>query len=149
MGNSQASNTNRSSDDRESANVYEIRKSVGKGLGLFACDNIKPGEIILCETPLMCLLHETAIDAYDYGVIPRLINQLSAEVRARYKALTWQHEEMEEYEDAAHWLDAEQDPVLWAIWANNSYCDEINEWAIVACDGSRINHSCVPNATWS
>lgn len=150
MGNSKSTSLGGRSKAKDTEKVYEIRQSEGKGLGMFATCTIKPGEIILCERPLIRISEDLVNNhrKLGYNMIPRIFNQQTSEDRARCMALTWQREDFKKYVARINWLDTEDDPIYWAIWQNNAYTNNDRDFAILSLDGARINHSCVPNATF-
>ena len=143
---------------------YVIRESPGKGRGLFATRKIKEGQIILEEYPLFTVVmsfselladHYLCIDDETKAQILQLhdpaenIKTMDAET---VKKLIRKNSSM------MFWKEADSDEIskIFRIFTCNSIKICGDEWLYsntteygLYNNISRINHACIPNATWS
>lgn len=110
--------------------VYEVRKSEGKGFGVFATRDILPGEVILSEAPLLTMTESGA----RADPLKAAMAALSPAKRKAYLAL------------AAHQSHPSESSARSIMYTNgfgiNPHTTAIFEIA------SRINHSCVENTVY-
>lgn len=111
-----------------------IRECAGKGLGAFACHDIKKGERLLSELPL---IHWNApansSDLQAWAQLDERVRSLDAEMRAAFWALMqggplWKHPKCAR-----------------GVWLSNAY----PAGDVASCvygRASRFNHACVPSA---
>jgi hypothetical protein len=135
--------------------LFELRKTVNKGFGLFATSHIPRGTLIICEQPLMRVSSESV--HFAWGTYCRLN---SAE-KAAFDSLHGHQAEGLDFENASRTLlidpnddsmdeddieelVAEQIRVMKIFSVNNFHLppSDLGIYAIA----SRLNHSCVPNA---
>ena len=139
-------------------NLYEVRSTADMGVGLFAKRNIKGGDLIFAERPLLVSPRKMAggtftgkIEDYSEQQIKQIaireyerllefaIGRFSSELQADYRAL-----------HNAHTNDGSGP--LFGIVRSNGYgidklydgTDETSIYSAICKIGSRINHSCVP-----
>lgn len=137
--------------------MYEIRPSPGKGLGVFATENIKAGTRIMAESPLLIVDHEH----YLKQEIEAEFEKLSEENKKRYFELSSNHGQDPTawprrgiHEDAPederqriieqHEARVAAEPSIISIF--QTCCMEMGTGAAIFCECARINHSCCPNA---
>jgi SET domain-containing protein len=122
--------------------VYAVRPSPGKGLGVFALDDLEIGSIIMRETPIIVIKRPDFIKGTGYPM--SAVSQL---VRAEFALLS--PEEQEEVMNLTyHATEAEKasSDKLGLIFRSNAYKtgEEIGLFPKIA----RINHSCRPNTSY-
>ena len=106
----------------------------GKGRGVMAARDIKMGEIIFLDKPVMKVPINPLADLPDFiQSIKNQIKKMSTEAKLQYDKFAKQDEE-DEVKKAL------------AIIADN--CKSDGEWNILFLNAALINHSCSPNSTW-
>ena len=116
--------------------LYLIKASRGKGLGMFARENIQKGTRILAEKPFFSLAKRPQIsssDPHGQNGISRAFDRLSAIERRKYMSL--------------HCPKRSDARFIVSIYEANCY--EMGSGTCICLDASRINHSCIPNAHYS
>ncbi|KAI0785779.1 hypothetical protein C8Q75DRAFT_722251 [Abortiporus biennis] len=142
---------------------YEIRPVDGKGLAMFATEDIDVGELIVCERPLV--LVQTTVDLPDQlrntnvelseeslrqAVITNLerrleslVDQMDAKFREQYLALVNAHHDG-------------SGPLLGRLRTNGFASPDFDipdggqhRFSFVSNEMSRVNHSCCPNSEYS
>ncbi|QDS74542.1 hypothetical protein FKW77_007701 [Venturia effusa] len=119
------------SDAKDSRHLFEVKETDGKGLGVFARDDIRRGTLILSETPLF------AFNSSDGTTDISLLSNFARLPSHRKEAYLKLHANLPpDYpvEDIS-----KEDQQVLGIYSANA-------WAGGVLDlGSRFNHSCVPN----
>ncbi|KAE9368391.1 SET domain-containing protein [Stipitochalara longipes BDJ] len=109
--------------------LIEIRDTEAKGLGVFALHDIEPGNVLLCETPIVTLIDTgSRADPLDIAV-----NALSPTQKASFLSLH-------------HFSRNKNESVSRSIVYSNGYSINNDLATGVFETASRINHSCVPNS---
>lgn len=116
----------------------EIRKSKGRGLGMFALEDILPGTILLCELPMVVL---QSTDTDTETEIDKMIDALTPEKKSKFMSLSATLDEKTDPDDEKALKNRIIDCNAFAIMDKCS-ASGIFETA------SRINHCCVPNASY-
>jgi len=119
--------------------VYTVRPSPGKGLGVFALHDLEVGAIVMRETPILTIKRPDFIKGtgYPMSAVSRLVRAefalLSREQQEEVMNLTYHATEVEE----------ESSDRLGLIFRSNAYNtgEDIGLFPKIA----RINHSCRPN----
>ena len=118
------------------SNLYTIKASPGKGLGMFAAANIRKGTRILEEKPFFSLAERPELsesDVYALDEVSEAFGRLSVGDQVKYLSL--------------HCPERSNCSILVSIYEANCY--EMGSGACICLDASRINHSCIPNAHFS
>ena len=118
------------------SNLYSIKASPGKGLGMFAAADIRKGTRILEEKPFFSLVERPELsesEVYAPDEISEAFGRLSVGDQDKYMSL--------------HCPERPNCSVLFSIYEANCY--EMGSGACICLDASRINHSCIPNAHFS
>jgi hypothetical protein len=122
--------------------VYIVRPSPGRGLGVFALHDLDVGAIILRETPIIRIKRPDFVKGTGYP-----ISAVSQLVRAEYALLS--PEEQQDVMSLSYYAtDAEKESSdkLGLIFRSNAYKtgEDIGLFPKIA----RINHSCNPNTSY-
>ncbi|KAL8668053.1 MAG: hypothetical protein Q9202_000031 [Teloschistes flavicans] len=129
--------------------LYEIKTSAGKGLGVFAIEDMKRGTRIMCEKPLLSTLCK------DVSQIPATFASLSPSAQVLYRTLSYPKANLRdpatvtslhdhpECLNAVASMSAEDYIIIMAIHRVNAY--GASDGSVICLEASRINHSCVPN----
>ena len=122
--------------------IYAIRQSPGKGLGVFARRDLEVGTVIMRETPVLKILPPDYVKGSGYPM-----NAVSQLLRADFIHLS--AEEQEEVMSLAYYstaADKNTSDTLGLIFKTNAYKsgEEIGLFPKIA----RINHSCRPNTSY-
>lgn len=132
-----------------SAKQYEIRPSVGKGLGVFAVHDIKRGTRIMCERAVMSIPSSNGLD------VPAAFLKLSMDDQAVFRSLHCRPLGVKDAEMTdllrmhpiqrfkAAPLSVHEQVEVMAIFETNDF--GIEGGSAIFPEASRINHSCVPN----
>jgi hypothetical protein len=139
--------------------LFEIKAIKGKGLGMFARDPIPRGTTILEEEPLMRLQGQD----YTPEEIEAAFQQLTPENKEKFLSLHSIHGLKDGGMNPLHLLRysskrrvsamgrlqarSGKEPSSVSIFFANSMSAGDNA-AVILFDGSRINHSCIPNASY-
>jgi len=122
--------------------VYTVRPSLGKGLGVFALHDLEVGAIIMSETPILTIKRPDFIKGTGYPM--SAVSQL---VRSEFALLSRQQQE-EIMNLTYHATEAEEESSdrLGLIFRSNAYNtgEDIGLFPKIA----RINHSCRPNTSY-
>jgi hypothetical protein len=139
--------------------VYRIGPVAGKGLGVFATRDIKRGERIISESPLIVISERD----YFAADVERAFNRLSDTDKARYMSLASAHNF-----DVKSWPDSQvpspkhsdyirkkeqyeariaREKSLLSVYQTNNVEREYG--SAVFDHFSRFNHSCLPNAMFA
>lgn len=110
--------------------LYQVKLIPGKGLGLLASREIKAGELIATESPLIRM----NLDEMGYYRLEWEVNRLMPDKRESFWKL--------------HHTGMEELPELFEIWRKNAFSSGSNSQSIFTII-SRINNSCTPNASVS
>ncbi|KAF2670301.1 SET domain-containing protein [Microthyrium microscopicum] len=143
--------------------VYIIKETNGKGLGMFAIEDIPCGTLILVEDPLFAL--DTR--CWSAEQLEDKINELDSHEQERFFSLHSVHDlpyndPSDEYQHQwASFKEARQNHLAEVAHARSSGkktassifaanmmdgSDEESDWKLVLCvTAARINHSCLPN----
>lgn len=127
------------------ADIFEIRSSPGKGLGVFALHTLETGDIILRETPTIVVTPPEFIPGMGFNT-----TEVGIRARTAFGGLSEAMQE-EVMSLTAHYLPAEAKAqgfdLLMAIFRSNAYNtgEDLGLFVKIA----RINHSCRPNASYS
>lgn len=116
--------------------LYIVKESSGKGLGMFAAEDIRQGTRILAEKPFFSLAKSPELsfsDPYAPNDISEALYRLPVSEQVKYLGL--------------HCPERNDCSVLVKIYEANCY--EMGSGACICLDASRINHSCLPNAHYS
>lgn len=109
---------------------FEIKEIEGKGMGVVATRDIKAGELILKETPLV-----THSNGAPTAVLEQLVSTLSESDKDAYNSLY--------VNPSLAWL-----PRIMAVFKTNAIgLGENADIGGVFVEGSRFNHSCRPNCS--
>ncbi|KAF2419587.1 SET domain-containing protein [Tothia fuscella] len=122
--------------------VYTVRPSPGKGLGVFALHDLDVGSIIMRETPIFTIQRPSFIKGTGYPM--EAVSQL---VRSEFALLaSKQQEEVMNLTYHATDTEKENSDVLGLIFRSNAYKtgEDIGLFPKI----SRINHSCRPNTSY-
>lgn len=112
--------------------LITIQGSSGRGKGVFALVDIAPGTVLLCEYPLLILTDKgTRSDPLDEEVA-----SISSSARKAFFALH-------------HYSSNPRESVSRSIVYSNGYATKSGMHTAVFETASRINHSCVPNSSYS
>ena len=114
----------------DSISMYAVRDTINKGKGVFANKPIAKGTRIMCETPVMSAPSDEAPEFYDLEA--QYLNVTTEE----QSAILSLHN-LYEYQDLR--------TRLFGMLQNNSMNTGDGQRRVVI-DGSRLNHSCDPNA---
>ncbi|GAA5993209.1 hypothetical protein JCM5350_005034 [Sporobolomyces pararoseus] len=109
---------------------YKIVTTAEKGMGIVATRDIKAGEIIFAEKPLLkfnCLMKDGEMD--DSVIVDERLKELSAQDRKAFDSLS-----------IARSLRSKKKSI--GIWRTNAY--EFGDGAGIFLTASRFNHSCRP-----
>lgn len=134
--------------------LFELRKTINKGFGLFATSHIPRGTLIICEQPLMriscesvhfawgayCRLNSAEKAAFD-SLHGHQAEGLDFEKASRTQLIDPNDDTMDK--DDIEELVAEQIRVMKVFSVNNFHLPPF-DLGIFAM-ASRLNHSCVPN----
>ena len=136
----------------DSAKLYEIKPSLGKGLGVFAVQDIERGTRITCEEPL---IHLPGGDIFEvmaaFAKLPpdRRAVFLSLHCRPlggiidKKREMLLKAHPLMSLRAAALTVPIEEQLQVMAIHETN--CFEAKEGSVICVEASRINHSCLPN----
>ncbi|OTA91097.1 hypothetical protein M434DRAFT_33017 [Hypoxylon sp. CO27-5] len=146
--------------------MYEIRPSPGKGLGVFSTRSIKRGECIMTDKAILSHTKDEQQRCW-FVALRANFDRLSREDKDEYQALFYDFGLVDErlYPVVRHfmslYLNTEDDLLLhlelmgflkiMAIFLTNNAAmgfDAENGQGIFP-KYSRLNHSCLPNATWT
>ncbi|KAF1941413.1 SET domain-containing protein [Clathrospora elynae] len=122
--------------------VYEVRPSNGKGLGVFAAYDLEIGDIVMRETPVIKIPRPTVVkkDPYPMSEVYRLVlkefEALSPDAQEAVLSLT--------YHTSA--TESETINELGVIFRTNAYNTGNNISLLPKM--ARINHSCRPNSDY-
>ena len=122
--------------DVEATTLYIIKESPGRGLGVFAGKDIRKGTRVLAEKPFFSLAKRPVISLSDINApndISKAFDRLSVS-------------------DQRQFLDLhcpERLGLSCGISIYEANCYEMGAGTCICIDGSRINHSCIPNAHYS
>ncbi|CAK4009286.1 SET domain-containing [Lecanosticta acicola] len=116
------------------APCYEIKATPGKGLGMFATENIEPGTIILHEKPSLIVPNRGMFDTTDEADIATAVETLSPGEQKRFFAL-------HEGTTTPHYSTREA-----RIFHINCFGAPDGKHSYVSFDLCRINHSCERDA---
>ncbi|KAI0043633.1 hypothetical protein FA95DRAFT_1574980 [Auriscalpium vulgare] len=118
---------------------YEIRETEHTGKGMFSLDCHAPGDLVVCERPLVIFPVVDKVGKPEDSAVARTILQMPAATRRLLLAL--------------HNCKPHAPSVEYAIAKTNSFeahrvpgC--IGQCSVVFDDISRINHRCAPNAVF-
>lgn len=120
----------------EAPALYVIKASPGKGLGMFATEDIQKGTRILAENPFFTLTERPVVsssDPYAPNDISQAFDRLSDNKIRKFMSL--------------HCPKRPGCSVIVNIYEAN--CFEMGSGTCICLDAARINHSCVPNAHYS
>ncbi|KAL8730712.1 MAG: hypothetical protein Q9166_003904 [cf. Caloplaca sp. 2 TL-2023] len=132
-----------------SEQIYEIKATASKGLGVFATQDIRRGTRIMCERPLIHSKRQSLAD------IPSEFLKISSDDQGRLLSLHRQKQEeldvlrrqvlhaRQGTGETPSALSVEEQLEIMAIFESNSF--EADDGAILCHHASRINHSCLPN----
>lgn len=116
--------------------LYVIKASPGKGLGMFATNDILQGTRILAEKPFFSLAERPEVsdsDPHAPSDISQAFDRLPPSEQSKYMSL--------------HCPERPDSSSIFSIYEAN--CFEMGSGTCICLDASRINHSCVPNAYFS
>jgi hypothetical protein len=122
--------------------VYTVRSSSGKGLGVFALHDLEIGSIIMRETPILRIKRPDFVKGTGYPM--SAVSQL---VRSEFALLS--PEEQEEVMDLTYYAtkaEKESSDRLGLIFRSNAY--NTGETIGLFPKIARINHSCRPNTSY-
>jgi len=132
-----------------SSKLYDIKYADGKGIGVFANQDIKHGTRIMSELPLLICPAQTAV--------PTAFSELSRRDQGFFLSLHCRQYDADDIErittlaeDPIEGLDVWELPVelqakVIAIHRTN-FITAREDKTVVCVDISRLNHSCIPNA---
>jgi len=115
---------------------WEVRPSAGKGRGVFATQDIARGDLIMLETPIMTLHRPGPNKPFLPDAVKAAFDSLPAAEKTRFLALS-----------GSGRPDATTN--LLQIFLTNALGGINNDISSICIEVSLLNHSCVPNATWS
>jgi len=115
---------------------WEVRPSAGKGRGVFATQDIVRGDLIMLETPIMTLHRPGPNKPFLPDAVKAAFDSLPAAEKTRFLALS-----------GSGRPDATTN--LLQIFLTNALGGINNDISSVCIEVSLLNHSCLPNATWS
>ena len=120
----------------KASTLYVIKASPGKGLGMFAAEDIRKGTRILAEKPFFSLTKRPVINLSD----PQAPNEIS--IAFDRLSTSEQHQYLG--------LHCPQRPgCSRGVTIYEANCYEMGSGTCICLDAARINHSCVPNAHYS
>ncbi len=120
----------------EALALYVIKSSPGKGLGMFAAEEIQKGTRILAEKPFFSLTKRPVISWSDPQApndISKAFDRLSSNEQRQYLGLHC----------------PERPGCSRGVSIYEANCYEMGSGTCICLDASRINHSCIPNAHYS
>lgn len=120
----------------ETPDLYIIKASPGKGLGMFATRDISKGTRIVAEKPFFSLTHRPEVSSSDphaQNDISKAYHSLPTSEQLKYMSL--------------HCPERPDCSRVFSIYEAN--CFEMGLGTCICLHASRINHSCVPNAHYS
>jgi SET domain-containing protein len=139
----------------EQAVPYEVKASPGKGLGVFATTQINRGTVIIEESPIIHLERQI----WTPERVKLLVRCLPAEDFDKYMSLHSIHGLIEHHptistddpitraRENGKWKARSKDEKSpYSVWVSN--CMAAGSCDAVFFTISRINHSCIPNATF-
>jgi len=115
---------------------YTVSKAGGKGLGAFALQPFRRGELILVETPPVKISASSNID--DLTLLRTAFQKLSPDKQQQLLSLHNAHVGVGTGFPSDPWL---------GIFATNSAW--LGEYIVTCIHASRFNHSCSPNTKWT
>ena len=116
---------------------YKIANSGDKGLGAFALQMFRRGDLIVAEAPLFSIRHQDNGGPIDHKSIAATVGSLSSEQVQKYVSL-----KNADAEGGRH-----DNPFL-GIFSTNAF-ETDSDHSGIFLDISRFNHSCSPNARTS
>jgi hypothetical protein len=122
--------------------VYTVRTSLGKGLGVFALHDLETGSIVMRETPAIMIQRPDFVKGTGYP-----ISAVSRLVRSEFALLSLaEQEEIMTLTYHAAGAEKESSDRLGLIFRSNAYKtgEDIGLFPKIA----RINHSCRPNTSY-
>jgi hypothetical protein len=133
-------------DSSSHAQLFEVRETSEKGMGLFATCDISQGTRILCEAPLL----EIPFNRLHYTW--KCFCDLSSQAKSTYDRLCSKAPSNIDFEKEVHFPDPEQDTPasrgsqikVMKIFSVNNFVLYDGHYGVFAL-ASRMNHSCVPN----
>lgn len=125
--------------ERELAKIprYKIANAGDKGLGVFALQVFRRGDLIVAEAPLFRIRKQDDGGPVDLLSVAAAVDRLSPEELQKYVSLKNAHAEGGRYDN----------PSL-GIYSSNAFQMGSDHGGIVL-ETSRFNHSCSPNARYS
>jgi hypothetical protein len=149
---------NELSGDESPAGLFRALRTTSKGIATFATSDIAKGTLILAEKPLIRLGYRD----YTTANIEEAYNGLSTADKAAFDALHSVHnlDQQSPRERFTRFARPKDEEQQWDIWrARTSRTRSLTsvfvtnamttgEGAAVFEQASRINHSCIPNATF-
>ncbi|KZV74932.1 SET domain-containing protein [Peniophora sp. CONT] len=145
--------------------VYEVRQVQGRGLGVLATEDIKAGDLILAERPLLVKMMWNPVRYWKDMTEEEALRgaYVDLENTMEYICSRLTPKDLEAYKSLHNSHDTGGAGPLTGIWRTNGFKlgvkdpsgfddgKEIKarEYSGVGANASRINHSCSPNAAFS
>ena len=125
--------------ERELAKIpgYKIANAGDKGLGAFALQMFRRGDLIIAEAPLFTIRKQDEGGPIDFRSIAAAVDGLSSEEVQKYVSLKNADAERKRY-----------DSRFLGIYSTNAY-ETDSDCGGIFLEVSRFNHSCLPNARTS
>ena len=116
---------------------YKVANAGDKGLGVFALQAFRRGDLIVTEVPLFKIRKQDDGGPIDHQSVAAAVGKLSSEEMQKYVSLKSAHTEGGRYDN----------PSL-EIYSSNAFQMD-SDYSGIFPEVSRFNHSCSPNARYS